>query len=1342
MLSSVYLGQNNFTAFGNTNAPPSTFGNVSDPTEPIRATAASASAASASIASASSASLASESTAASSTAQANSTVTASSISTVTPSSKTLTTTASYSPSVSSSPTGSSGNETVPTGPFTCNGNSQHFCGYACPFQNATLCNFMSQRCNFPSGTALSSECTQAITTFCQNNATAAGCCNSTTPLRCNTDRSLCVSNMTTCPLATTMTSGCYDTAFVCPVGTQCAGQLDCGNGVCVPSGSKCPTGSLCAGGYRCGTLGDTCTRTLGQCAPIDRGSSSAVNITNFPNAAIEFPGLNLNTICGQIVADYVLRMRTSCVFSSISVCQTCKPFLDNVVVQAYSTLDACQTEDPDSYTWWANAASTTQSQFAALGCGAATASDNFEVSPGPGFVSVRWSRLKDGNLAPFSYSAEVAPSSNPTARVTSSVRPFILSDASNQTLSAVIRGTFVAGQAYVLRFRTTRGSSVTVSNPYFVTMPVGSNSTFLNFAENWLDYPNAVVYLEAADRLELSSIIGGANVCGGTGSGFCIHGVTTSWSVTGFNASLSTLASLQLDASQLPVATVLTATVTATFYTSTSNVSSSLNKSIDFLVRAPRSDASCIIDGSDSGIFMQDVFSLQCPPSVTDMGRLFFSRPQSSSGTSDGTSFFPKASAQAGLFYIDSLPPGTMLVTIRSSSPFGGQFSQTLVFTVTPPGNLNTDSAAREVVLNQAQSVFNSDQSRSGIALASTLVNAIADAGTGADTSSRREIRSQLITGAVAIVDATQAETADAVTPQDLTDTLGLFFELTRFPNELTTEGLGTALGALRIVAGLLRTVGIEEAAKVNLAATLGSLLRAIPLLQTGNNSPASREFSALAFDVLQRLGSAARANRAPGDVDVIETHDIVIRNENRDSNNLGASPISRTAGANFTVPSYAAGSAPVVGVEYVHHLNNPFAYDNATDEQASDTFSLRLTDADGNEISVGNLDPNNPILIGIPVLRPLVNPNNTLVCMFRNETTGKFSHKGCSVVSNGTDSLLCNCTHLTAFAIFEINPIDFDDVTRHLSERIAERPWLVVFLAAIVFVYLFILLPFAIRNDRRVKRDLLDASSKLGSVLDKEFAQDDAVAEILNISSSGKDDKTPIMPFKERLVLNMKNRHIYLSIFVKRHLDRNFSHVARATVGTTTLLMCMGLNTLIYNQMSFETESLAISIVNGIISTFIIFPLSTLIIELFRHSFRYPTQVRTTMANLESAMELSSISSVGNFGYDEKPVSKPRKRSLADRWSAWRIPHAWQYVAYFLCFVFSATGIFLTVFWAFSETFDDDDIYRMWFISACVSIIQSVLISSTVKVFIMTAILTWVDHCRHRKNRKNSQAK
>ncbi|KJE96255.1 TKL protein kinase, variant 1 [Capsaspora owczarzaki ATCC 30864] len=32
MLSSVYLGQNNFTAFGSTNAPPSTFGNVNNPT--------------------------------------------------------------------------------------------------------------------------------------------------------------------------------------------------------------------------------------------------------------------------------------------------------------------------------------------------------------------------------------------------------------------------------------------------------------------------------------------------------------------------------------------------------------------------------------------------------------------------------------------------------------------------------------------------------------------------------------------------------------------------------------------------------------------------------------------------------------------------------------------------------------------------------------------------------------------------------------------------------------------------------------------------------------------------------------------------------------------------------------------------------------------------------------------------------------------------------------------------------------------------------------------------------------------------------------------------------------
>lgn len=1176
-----------------------------------------------------------------------------------------------------------------------------------------------------------------------------------------------------------------------------SGGNDGGNDGGSTSGGGTSGGSGGTSGGSGGTSGSNNGGTPNSGGLIGNSTSGSSLLTgdikSIPNSRNEFSNIDLDTDCGRAIADSLLRARTAC-SPSVAVCATCANFLNNVHPGIKQGLINAGCDQTQSYAELQARMADIKTWFDSIPCNSVTAPVP-SVSPGNNFATVSWEIERSTNeFLPYSFTVEFQKLGS-SERQSFNVQPLLTQIVPKLKYTAVIRYSFTHGAIYNFFLRVSRGVATSVTtNSVPVTFPtleaLSLGTPVLSLVDLYgLDLSSTKVYTSSATRFTMSAaVLGntGVNPCstttntdatstsgsgtsadGGTSGGSGANGGTTTttttstcvppisfkWSVsntdageafsyssngTGVVGNLFSGATVIIDAGTLPLNRTLKLTVTATWKDANARTWT-ISKELYVVTFGRPSALNCGVNNS-TGVYMKDIFALQCG-NEGSFTRQFFYRVINDRTTTD-IAIFPRVSSTPGRFFIDTLPIGANNVYVVSSSPITGTFYQVLVLTLIAPAL--TDPNVRSSMLDQAKNIYNADPTRSGISTSVNLMNTLSsDKGSAPanEDTQRKDARSNMVTTCVSIFAGMTSDSAAAdptrsnFTSVDLANACILFNDLVKFPNELSIPALQDALKALRNIAKLLISLGLEETAKAATVEAIGSLLKALSINKNAMGSSLAIELSSVSFDVLTRLGAAARINQAVGEVDTIQTNDLTVVNQKRDRTTLGNTDISSTADSNsasFKLPNAAAGDNNIIGVEYLHHKENPFSWETGF---ASDVYTLRLTTETGTEIPVSNLSTSDPIIIRIPLTRALSGNNTHFTCKFWDEVAANFSTEGCTVDKNATTTsvLVCRCTHLTSFTVFEVNNIDFDDVAANLGSRINERPWLIVFIGAILLVYV-IILPIAYKKDKADdgEVDRAAALSKGNEYGDPEsLTTSDTVAEILSVANKEEQaarDAKPI-PFKERLIANLRNRHLYLSVFVKRHLDRDFSRVERATVCLTTLLVCQAINTLTYQSFSFSGLQVGMAIVNGIIATLIVFPFITLAVELFRHSRRFSPSVAKTIYAMEKGIEMTG------YGYDQpNPVGQ---KTLLQRWNAWRIPHYWKYITYTYCFLLCAGAIFVTVFWSYSDVFADGDTYRMWLISAAASICQSIIISSTFKIFFMTVLLTLVDKCRARRHHR-----
>ncbi|KAK3717356.1 hypothetical protein QZH41_011584, partial [Actinostola sp. cb2023] len=256
--------------------------------------------------------------------------------------------------------------------------------------------------------------------------------------------------------------------------------------------------------------------------------------------------------------------------------------------------------------------------------------------------------------------------------------------------------------------------------------------------------------------------------------------------------------------------------------------------------------------------------------------------------------------------------------------------------------------------------------------------------------------------------------------------------------------------------------------------------------------------------------------------------------------------------------------------------------------------------------------------------------------------------------------------------------------------------------------------------NLLRVMIQDLQTEQRWWFVSDEWLAVDEAdgkIERILYPATSNELTKFNVL-FATEIRKNLTDGHLWFSV-VTRPARSTFTRVQRLTCCLSILLCSMLANMMFYDpseapsttQQEGPTGTIQIAgftfsikqVSIGVMSSLIVFPANLIIVQLFRKA--RAKEVETTITNYD---EITPDDEDHEKGTETKKAKKEG------------IPHWCVYIAYALAFLSSvAAAVFVL---AFGVTFGADKSAK-WLLSMTISLVQDVLISQPIKIFILASV-------------------
>ena len=200
---------------------------------------------------------------------------------------------------------------------------------------------------------------------------------------------------------------------------------------------------------------------------------------------------------------------------------------------------------------------------------------------------------------------------------------------------------------------------------------------------------------------------------------------------------------------------------------------------------------------------------------------------------------------------------------------------------------------------------------------------------------------------------------------------------------------------------------------------------------------------------------------------------------------------------------------------------------------------------------------------------------------------------------------------------------------------------------------------------------------------------------------------------FTARTVKGLADGHLWFSIFA-RPPNSNFTRVQRLSCGLCLLCCTMITSAMFYNMggegpspFTINIGSLVIDLkgfVIGLQSSIIIIPVNVALVQIFRN-LRPKEKKEKNDNNKFEGIE------------DEQPSFDEVKESTAPQG---KLPHWFLYVAYFICYITSATCIFFTLLYSIQW---GQTVSTEWVIAMVTAFLQSVLLLQPIKVVLMAIV-------------------
>jgi ABC-type multidrug transport system fused ATPase/permease subunit len=246
---------------------------------------------------------------------------------------------------------------------------------------------------------------------------------------------------------------------------------------------------------------------------------------------------------------------------------------------------------------------------------------------------------------------------------------------------------------------------------------------------------------------------------------------------------------------------------------------------------------------------------------------------------------------------------------------------------------------------------------------------------------------------------------------------------------------------------------------------------------------------------------------------------------------------------------------------------------------------------------------------------------------------------------------------------------------------------------------------------------------------------KDDGKIERLLTIATERDKRSVMHLAEKQAKKKLSDNHMWFSIFV-RPAQSSFTRLDRVTCCFVLMFLSMMMNIAYYGQDKSPTASgltlgpFAISATQigiGIATSLVCFPITLILVQLFRKSKRRVSNLK----KMEKYLEKQNKKNAAKFGHkltkqqekameiSQKEKMRVLKGKLKERIKTknFLLPWWFKIIAYILSFVISAVSIFIII--SYGITFGDDKV-RKWLTSFVSSIIAAILINEPLKVKIM----------------------
>ena len=673
------------------------------------------------------------------------------------------------------------------------------------------------------------------------------------------------------------------------------------------------------------------------------------------------------------------------------------------------------------------------------------------------------------------------------------------------------------------------------------------------------------------------------------------------------------------------------------------------------------------------GVQFQDVFTLLVGNWIDpEGGALLYNYVAAS------TYLLAQPSSQDTLF-TSSLPHGQMQLWAIVSDDTGDSV-QTAAIAVNVTSNITSVAQLQQVAAQQLAQAAQSQDPSAILQIVNAVAQLLATQGSN-DPTVAAQVRFNLT---VAIQAAASLQTLSSANVAVLVQALNSVASNTA---ELSSDSLDLIL---QLTTELASLAGSAAQQFLTIIATIDGLLSSANSTATLQQNIAAVVTSLLTADLCDQNAQLVSA----GSLQVT----------GQKSSSLGNSTVSDASFGSAFAPSTAADCTEIHAIQ---SGTNPYAYVNTTGANltvsSTSAFTLNFYDASTNQpLLVLDLSPDGSITLTFDDVPNAT--NDSVQCVFFNETTGAWDAAGCtkSNASTTATTLVCLCNHATTFSIgnfqFDINQLEIPTSIN------ADSVGLIASVVAVVglFVMYILLAAFAIFKDQESVRtaeapsekDLVGFGERVLELWGHRAphivlttmhldAWKDAYG--LNLYPKG----SPCLTFMQRFYvgtrMGLKYNHAYFFLFFQPTTPG--TRLARISTTIASIFMTLVVSATFFQDTASSSlitmSEVEQKVFAGMVSSVIVFvPFSFL--GFFMRRVKHAHQVRSGYNNMDKNM----------VEMTEKPEHQSTSESLDDffeppHWADVLVPKSVEYILYALLLAGSLVSSIMAIFYGiqFNDT-------------------------------------------------------